>query len=190
MAIPRGRLPQRPSKAHVKATLDAYSLLYGFTNEHQYPGKGQVEIALPRENLAVSKVPRGTRAAAKPKPRKEWREQEDIYKWTQMNQSLRGHVMMIGNDAKRNVVQAAVSRRMGLLAGASDLFIAKPVGQYAGLWLEVKQAREYTKSQKSTDHWKRQQEFQDRMRKAGYAADFAFGAEHGIMIIGKYLGIV
>jgi hypothetical protein len=134
---------------------------------------------------AAHKVPRGT--STKQKVRKEWREQAEIYAWTQTVQTLQKMVMMIGNESRRNVVQAAVARRMGLLAGSSDLFIARPVEPYAGLWIECKQNREYTKAERSTDHWKRQEAFQERMRSVGYAAAFAFGAEHGIKIIKRYM---
>jgi hypothetical protein len=181
--------------------LDGIKMLYGG------PGKGQAGIVPPRVSvedlelvhekplcreevgqgqLSIAELP-VPRRTSKPKVRKEWREQEEIYKWTQTIQPLRGFVMMIGNESKRNVVQAAVAKRMGLLSGASDLFIAKPVGMYHGLWLEVKKNCTYTPSQRGTDHWKRQEEFQERMRSVGFAATFCFGADEGIGIIKKYL---
>jgi hypothetical protein len=189
--------------------LESIKMLYGGES------KGQVGIVPPRLNLedlgvqhyvspnaarlvfgscpeipgnskvhTVPKVPRGT---TKTKTRKEWREQEDIYRWSQMIQTLRGHVMMIGNEGRRTVVQAAVAKRMGLLAGSSDLFVALPVTPYAGLWLEVKQNRSYSMSERKKDSWQRQEAFQARMRSVGYAATFAFGAEHGIKIIKRYM---
>lgn len=141
-------------------------------------------------SISGTNVPRGTRGAHKtktPRTRKEWREQEDIYKWTQTVQSLRGHVMMIGNEGRRSLASAAVAKRMGLLSGVSDLFIAKPIGIYHGLWVEVKRNCTYTPAQRCTDHWKRQEAFQQRMRSVGYAATFAFGAEDGIKKIQEYL---
>ena len=128
-----------------------------------------------------------SRETLKPKTRKEWREQEEIYKWTQKHPLLGGHVMMIGNEGRRTVVQAAVAKRMGLLPGSSDLFIARPVMPYAGLWLEVKQNRSYSTSERKKDSWLRQEGFQARMRSAGYAACFCFGAEDGIKKIMTYL---
>lgn len=181
--------------------------LYNVKMLYGYPDKGQVGIVPPRVSMAdlglmhekplfrdvaspsqchgsSPKVPRGT---LKPKTRKEWREQEDIFRWTQMMQPLQGHVMMIGNEGRRTVVQAAVAKRMGLLAGSSDLFVARPITPYAGLWLEVKQNRSYSMSERRKDSWLRQESFQARMRSAGYAATFAFGAEHGINIIKRYM---
>ncbi len=187
MAIRRSGQQYTRTLKHARAYNEAWGALCGDYVINPTQDQGSEEIVPPPANTAAVetvKVPRGT---LKPKPRKEWREQEDIYKWTQNIQQLKGHVMMIGNEGRRNVVQAAVSRRMGLLAGASDLFIAKPVGKYAGLWLEVKKACEYTKAQRNTDHWKRQEAFQERMRSVGYAAAFAFGAKEGIALISQYL---
>ncbi len=149
----------------------------------EIPGNSKVDSEAPKAS-SKPQVPRGT---PKQKTRKEWREQEDIYRWSQMMQPLRGHVMMIGNEGRRTVVQAAVAKRMGLLAGSSDLFVARPVGPYAGLWLEVKQNRSYSMSERKKDSWLRQEAFQARMRSVGYAATFAFGAEHGIKIIKRYM---
>lgn len=169
--------------------------------------KGSVGIVAPRVSLEVlglsheklsgrkgvsqglvhgssPKVPRGT---PKPKHRKEWREQADIYQWSQTVFALRGHVMKFDNEGRRSVVQAAVAKRMGLLAGVSDLFVARPCGPYAGLWMEVKQARIYTPAERKKESWVRQEAFQNRMRVAGYAACFAFGAEHGIKLLRHYL---
>jgi hypothetical protein len=195
----------RLSQKQAKQYLGAVKMLYGS------PDKDPVGIVPPRANLEVLGLPlekpsqerlcregvgqaqlaiangNVTRSPSNPKGRKEWREQEDIYRWTQTVQLLKGHVMMIGNEGRRTVVQSAVAKRMGLLSGASDLFIAKPVGIYHGLWVECKQNRKYTPSERSTDHWKRQEAFQDRMRAVGYKAAFAYGADDGIKIIQTYL---
>jgi len=172
------------------------------------PSKGSVGIVAPRVSLEVlglshekasgreeasqgpvhgssPKVPRGT----KPKHRKEWKEQADIYQWTQTQEVLRGFTMKFDNERRRTVVQAAVAKRMGLLAGTSDLFVARPSGRFCGLWLEVKQAREYTPSERRSETWKRQEEFQERMRSVGFACRFAFGAEDGIKIIRAYINL-
>lgn len=121
--------------------------------------------------------------------RKEWREQADIYQWCQTQECLRGFVMKIDNEGRRNVIQAAVAKRMGLLAGVSDLFVARPAGQFYGLWLEVKQAREYTPVQRRSETWKRQEAFHARMRSVGFACGFAFGAQHGIKILKAYISL-
>lgn len=181
------------SRKQRKLRLTAFEQLYGSNS----PQNGKTS---PRANIEASAaqisvpgrteniVPRGTSKVQKTnKPRKERYEQEDIYAWTQTVQRLQGHVMMIENQGRRNVVQAAMAKRMGLLAGVSDLFIALPITPFAGLWLEVKQARDYTLSERQKDHWKRQEAFQDRMRMAGYAAETCYGFDQGREIIQAYL---
>ena len=173
-------------------------------------GKGSEEIVAPRASVedlrlrvvastmedapvpvASGRVPRGTSANFKLKvqTRKEWREQVDIYQWTQTQEVLRGFTMKFDNEGRRNVVQAAVAKRMGLLAGVSDLFVARPSGRFCGLWIEVKQNREYTPSERRSETWKRQEAFQARMRSVGFACRFAFGAEDGIKIIKAYINL-
>ncbi len=141
--------------------------------------------------VAGTNVPRRTSKNFKLKvqTRKEWREQVDIYQWTQTQEVLRGFTMKFDNEGRRNVVQAAVAKRMGLLAGVSDLFIARPAGRFCGLWIEVKQNREYTPSERRSETWKRQEAFQARMRSVGFACRFAFGAEDGIKIIRSYINL-
>lgn len=182
--------------------LQGVKLLYGCND------KGSVGIVPPRVSLgdlglsheklsgremgatqlqAPEAAPRVPRRTSKPKAIKEWREQVAIYQWTQTIQLLRGFVMKFDNEGRRNVVQAAVAKRMGLLPGTSDLFIARPINGYPGLWLEVKQNRPYTPSERAKDTWKRQEAFQERMRSVGFAAHFCFGAENGIEIITNYI---
>lgn len=183
--------------------------LYAFKSLYCTHDKGIKEIVEPRSSIEVSELstekkkapgreiispqlvseaePKVSRGTSKLKARKEWREQVDIYTWTQTVQSLKKMVMMIGNEGKRNVVQAAVAKRMGLLPGSSDLFIARPVGIYHGLFLEVKQNRVYTISERKKDTWLRQEAFQARMIEAGFEAYFCFGCHQGIEIIKRYL---
>ncbi len=157
----------------------------GLTHE-KLKASGREEVT---QGLCHGSSPNVSRGTLKPKHRKEWKEQEEIYRWTQLNHLLKGFVMMIGNEGRRTMIQAAVAKRMGLLAGSSDLFIARPAGKYCGLWLEVKQSREYTLSERKKDTWLRQEAFQERMRSVGFAARFAFGAERGIKTIQAYLNL-
>lgn len=181
--------------------LEAAKLLYGRHDNGSepiaLPAASQTVLRLsvveepaekPPAVTAQGRVPRGTCRLKAPR-RKEWREQADIYQWTQTQEVLRGFVMKFDNEGRRSVAQAAVAKRMGLLAGVSDLFVARPSGRFCGLWLEVKQAREYTPSERRSETWKRQEAFQERMRSAGFAARFAFGAEDGIKIIRSYVNL-
>lgn len=178
------------SKNQRRRYLGNFRMLCGSNvgSEPIVPPRASVEASGAQLAMHVSpNVPRGTSKPDKPVPLREWREQEALYAWTQGLPMLRGHVMSLGNEQRRDVVRAAVAKRMGLLAGASDLFIARPLGRYAGFWLEMKQNRHYSASERRTVTWLRQEAFQERMRSAGYAAAFAFGCDDGVRLISLYL---
>ena len=89
------------------------------------------------------------------------------------------HTMHIGNERKATFYMGQIMKRMGILKGASDLFMAWPNSGYHGLFIEVK-------SQKGrlTPH---QKEFLKRMQKVGYKAEVCFGANEIINTIENYL---
>lgn len=87
--------------------------------------------------------------------------------------------MHIPNERKQNKIWGLVLAHMGVLAGASDLFMAYPRKNYHGLFLEMK-----TKKGRLTDN---QKTFLSDMSEQGYLAEVAYGAEHAISIIEKYL---
>jgi hypothetical protein len=91
------------------------------------------------------------------------------------------YLIAIPNGGKRNIVTAQKLKAEGVLPGVSDLFLALPIGQYFGLWLEMKK-RKNGKLSKSQKDWI------DLMRSVGYAADVAYGADHAMEIINEYLG--
>ena len=171
--------------------LSAYKALYG------YPNKGSSRIVSPRGCNAVfgnhvpapgepGNVPCRTLVRKKRSGNAEKREQRAFYHWTQLQTDLRGNVMMIGNEGRRNPVQGAMLKALGMLPGASDLFISVPCGPFAGLFIEMKQNKKYTPSARRSDTWLRQEAFQARMRENGYCACFAFGMSHGITIVRWY----
>lgn len=172
---------------------NAVDLVFGFVSSHP-PLDSPKQERLGREGVEPDpcqgsdvEVPRGTRKPAKSKARKEWREQADVVKWCKKHPLIAEDVIRIENERKRNMAQAYVARMMGLHSGATDLFISYPSSGYHGLWLEMKQDRNYTASDRRKSSWVAQEKFMDRKRKQGYAAAFAFGAEQGIEIISRYL---
>ncbi len=71
----------------------------------------------------------------------------------------------------------------GFVVGASDLFIAKPVGVYHGLFLEMKDVGKDYKSVSAA-----QRRFILDMKRAGYHADWAPGFDAAQSIIKSYMG--
>src|SRR5690554_1565427 len=87
--------------------------------------------------------------------------------------------MHIPNERKQKPIWGYILNLMGLLKGASDLFIAEARGGYHGLFIEVK-----TKKGRLTES---QKEFLNNVYQAGYKAEVAFGADELIKIIKEYL---
>lgn len=70
----------------------------------------------------------------------------------------------------------------GFVKGTSDLFIAKPVGNYAGMWLELKDKhKEYKHVEED------QRIFIQDMLDAGYYATWAAGFENAQREIDNYM---
>lgn len=90
------------------------------------------------------------------------------------------HTLHIGNERKSTYYAGYIMKRMGVLKGASDLFMAYPVGGFHGLFVEVKSKRgKPTVEQKG---------FIERMRAVGYRAEICYGAEEVINTMKGYLG--
>ena len=117
----------------------------------------------------------------------EWEEQAALIQWLNLMPALRQYVIKIHNEGERTHGQTWHLQKQGLCAGASDLFIAYPVGQSHGLWLEVKRNMKYHASAMEKPTWVRQQRFQDMMRAVGYEAVTCYGWEHGKQLVESYL---
>lgn len=89
------------------------------------------------------------------------------------------YTMHIPNERKASYYAGYILKRMGVLKGASDLFIAWPCGGYHGLWIEIKSK----KGRPTTE----QLDFLERMKSVGYFSALAYGAEEVINTIQEYL---
>jgi len=136
---------------------------------------------------STRKVTRRTSARKDVPP--EWREQAAVVEWCSYQAILKFCVINIRNEGRRTYAQANVAKMMGMRKGASDLFIARPLNGKCGLFIEMKENREYTPSEMKTETWMAQEAFIMMMRQNGYGAHFAFGADDGIMKIREYLGM-
>lgn len=89
------------------------------------------------------------------------------------------HTLHIGNERKSSYWAGYIMKKMGVLKGASDLFMAWPCGGFHGLFIEVK-----SKKGKPTPH---QIAFIDRMNRVGYVAKVCYGADEVISTMKDYL---
>ena len=88
-------------------------------------------------------------------------------------------VMHIPNERKQNKIWGLVLAHMGVLPGASDLFIAVPRKMFHGMFLEMK-----TKKGRLTEN---QKTFLQDMKSQGYHASAAYGSDDAIYQINNYL---
>lgn len=91
------------------------------------------------------------------------------------------HTLHIGNERKSSYYAGYIMKRMGVLKGASDLFMAWPNGGYHGLFIEVK-----SKVGRPTPE---QKAFIQRMVDVGYYACICYGAEEVISTMKYYLAL-
>lgn len=110
-------------------------------------------------------------------------------------------LMASPNAAKRSYGLAARMKAEGMRAGQPDLFLAhpklskfkvEPTGWYPtlfhGLFIELKR-KGWTppKSGKALEHWERQLEYAQLLRKAGYNALVCIGADEAMQAIKGYV---
>ncbi len=89
------------------------------------------------------------------------------------------HTLHIGNERKASYYAGYIMKRMGVLKGASDLFMAWPAGGFHGLFIEVK-----SKIGKPSVE---QKAFLQRMKDVGYRAEICYGAEEVISTMKEYI---
>lgn len=89
------------------------------------------------------------------------------------------HTLHIGNERKASYYAGYIMKRMGVLKGASDLFMAWPSGGFHGLFIEVKSKIGRPSAE--------QKAFLQRMKDVGYRAEICYGAEEVISTMKNYL---
>jgi hypothetical protein len=91
------------------------------------------------------------------------------------------HTLHIGNERKASYFAGYIMKKMGVLKGASDLFMAWPSGGFHGLFIEVK-----SKIGRPSPE---QKAFIQRMRDVGYKAEICYGADEVINTMKYYIGL-
>lgn len=86
----------------------------------------------------------------------------------------------IPNGGMRDPITASRLQAEGLRAGIPDLMLARPVAEWAGLFLEMKAAKGRTSEE--------QDEVMGYLQRAGYRCAVCWSAEEAIQHITQYLG--
>ena len=112
----------------------------------------------------------------------EWKDQITGMTWLRLQHPVVAkHTMHIGNERKTSYWAGWIMKQLGVLKGASDLFMAWPNTLYHGLFIEVK-----SKTGRPTIE---QREFIERMNDKEYYACFTYGADELIDTMKWYLNI-
>jgi VRR-NUC domain-containing protein len=110
-------------------------------------------------------------------------EQVALFHWAAYHPICKDHLIAIPNGGSRHPREAVNLKRQGVKPGVSDVFLAYPMLPYrAGLWIELK--RPLPLSSKLS---KKQMLWIELMRKVGYEAVVAHGANAAIHAIETYL---
>lgn len=95
-------------------------------------------------------------------------------------------VIKIHNEGQRSRSTNRLLPRLGLRAGASDLFFSLPSKRFHGLFMEIKKdGWKYTAAQR--EHIERQKRFIDQQNSNGYLARMIIGTDEGIALLNEYM---
>ena len=125
-----------------------------------------------------------------PRSQQESKEQSAVVRWFKLQYpkyqdciiAIPNGAHLAGKTVDDRARKMAKMKREGLKPGASDLFIAVPVGDYSGLWLEMKKTGETYSSVKAN-----QREHLALMKQMGYSAEWAAGIDQAMKIIKQYM---
>ena len=117
-----------------------------------------------------------------PKNSNEHKEQVKLIQWKDENLHLYPRLAAlyaVPNEGQRNPVAGRKKKAEGLLAGVLDLHLPCPVGEYCGLWIEMKYGRnKMTQSQR---------EWADLMRWLGHRVEVCYWFEEARWVLLDYI---
>lgn len=108
-------------------------------------------------------------------------EQIKLFDWIRKQPHIEPFAIHIANERSCSIAQGKILKRMGVKAGVSDIFVAIPVGNYHGLWIELKAGKN-----KATEL---QQQFLANMTRQGYLSACVVGYEAAREVIETYLNL-
>lgn len=109
--------------------------------------------------------------------------QAEIVQWARKQSKLcpqLGFLYHCPNGGHRHPIVAMKMRALGVSKGVPDLFLAVPCGQYAGLYMEVKNGEKGRLSEE-------QKLWIEGLRKNHYRVEVVKTAEEGIEILKEYI---
>ncbi len=142
-------------------------------------------------------APRKRKSAASPKPPTEHQEQAEVFRWAETEKAKLPMLEMLfaipngagvnhqrSRNGKRFSLEGAKLKREGMKQGVPDTFLACPVGQWHGLFLEMKRAKKsLSKASPEQIAW------HGALRSMGYRVEVCYGAEAAKAAILDYLEV-
>lgn len=104
--------------------------------------------------------------------------QSMLFRWASYNPELRC-MFAIPNGGSRHKLEAINLKFQGVKAGVPDIFLPLPKGKYHGLFIELKVGKNKTSTS--------QNEWIERLKKAGYMSEVCYGFDNAKETIEKYL---
>lgn len=92
-------------------------------------------------------------------------------------------LVKIPNEGKRSAQYCAMLKKQGLRAGFPDLFAVTKFSGFRGGFIEMKQNRPYTPSEKAKTSWQNQEWWINYLNEQGYLAFFSYGWIMGATIL-------
>lgn len=90
----------------------------------------------------------------------------------------------IANEGKRSLIAGRLAKQEGLSSGFPDLICPRATLAFSVGFVEMKQNRKYTDSEKNKPLWKKQLAWIDYLNtQSGYYAIMAFGWHHAVTLL-------
>jgi hypothetical protein len=109
-------------------------------------------------------------------------EQKTLFQWASYHPELRW-LHAIPNGGNRSPREARRLKLGGVKSGVSDIFLPRPMGDYHGLYIEMKRRKVDGRSVVS----RAQVDFHIAMMGEGYACAVCYGCDEAIKEIKEYL---
>lgn len=105
-----------------------------------------------------------------------------FFKWTQLNQKLKGKVVKHVNEGKRTIIGGRLLKMIGLTKGLPDYQVLISNKNWHGLFIEMK-----TLEMKNRKLPLEQLDFIESLKESGYHGTIAYGWEHAVKIVKDYM---